>query len=92
MGKPRINMKMTIPKVNLARIGLILGQLSTRAVIKDSTTQNWESIPRMKSMKKNNRAHKSEGASLPTTFKKRLEFRFDFFSKSSSYFGVDQEG
>ena len=73
MGKPRINMKMTIPKVNLARIGLILGQLSTRAVIKDSTTQNWESIPRMKSMKKNNRAHKSVGASLPTTFERNRE-------------------
>ena len=86
MGKPRINMKMTIPKVNLARIGLILGQLSTSAVIKDSTTQNWESIPRIKSMKKNNRAHKSEGANLPTTFEKieksPLEISFDFFFNS----------
>ena len=67
IGVPRRNIKMTIPKVNLARTGLILGQLSTKAVIKDSTQQNWESMPRMKSMKKNNRAHKSEGANLPTT-------------------------
>ena len=72
MGNPRKNIKMMRRVVNFWRLGLKYGaQLSTNPVIRDSAQQNWESIPRIRSMKKNSRAHKIEGYNFDTTWKNR---------------------
>ena len=76
MGRPRINMITHMMAVKRKRLGRKnSGQLSTTPVMKDSTQQNMESMPKVKIMRKKSRAHSGDGVSCKTTcneIKKRM--------------------
>ena len=68
MGSPSRNMNTVMPRVNFFLCGCsVLGQLSTSPVMRLSTPQNWESMPRVSSMMKKRKAQSGEGAMVSTT-------------------------